>query len=310
MPRVLQPGGLLRNMRVCYTARRKLGLLASAKRIMEEEGVTLRQAAEGLNVSHSLFVKWRQQQAADVDPILAMLKSKRKVAYVGPLGQLKPLEQALLRYIFEHPEQGMTVHTFNLVVKVSSLSPEFSAKHFVARCSAMKLFMRVHSLVYRMGTHQTQRKPEEVVAEALDYMNLIRTLLLGPHRNRHFILNMDQTPLYFCMTRKKTLEVVGVTTVHVRTSTSDMKCVTVAVTIAADGTVLPSTIVFKGKRMVRLRGQSSAHTRQPTTTIARTLPGWMRGLCSCWSTRYSNRTLPMRRSMSFPSSLSTATAAT
>jgi hypothetical protein len=164
---------------------------------MEEEGVTLRQAAERLDVSHSLFVKWRQQRAADVDPILAMLKSKKKAASAGPLGQLKPLEQALLRYIFEHREQGMTVHTFDLVVKTSSLSPEFNAKHFVARCSAVKQFMRAHSLVYRMGTHQTQRKPEEDATEALDYMNLIHALLLGPHCDWHFILNMDQTPVYF-----------------------------------------------------------------------------------------------------------------
>ena len=103
-------------MRMRYTTRRKLGLLASAKCIMEEKGVTLRQAANRLNVSHSLFVKWRQQRAADVDPILAMLNSKRKTAHVGPLGQLKPLEQLLLRHIFEHREQGMRVHTFDLVV--------------------------------------------------------------------------------------------------------------------------------------------------------------------------------------------------
>ncbi len=41
MPRAVQPGGLSRIMRVRYTARRKLALLASAKRIMEEEGVNL-----------------------------------------------------------------------------------------------------------------------------------------------------------------------------------------------------------------------------------------------------------------------------
>ncbi len=140
------------------------------------------------------------------------------------------------------------MHTFDLVVKASSLSPEFNAKHFVARCSAVKRFMRAHLLVYRMGTHQTQRKPEEVAVEALDYMNLIRALLLGPHRDRRFILNMDQMPVYFCMTWKKTLKVVGVKTIHIRTSTSDTKRATVAVTIAADGTVLPSTVVFKGKR--------------------------------------------------------------
>ena len=106
-----------------------------------------------------------------------MLNSKRKAAHVGPLGQLKPLEQLLLRHIFEHREQGMRVHTFDLVVKTSSLSPEFNVKHFVARCSTVKQFMRAHLLVYRMGMHQTQRKPEEVVVEALDYMNLIRALV-------------------------------------------------------------------------------------------------------------------------------------
>jgi hypothetical protein len=202
---------LLRSTHVRYTAHRsKLGLLASAKRIMEEEGVTLRQAVERLYVSHSLFVRWRQQRAANVDPILAMLKSKRKAAHTGPLGQLKPLEQVLLRYIFEHPEQGVTVHTFDLVVKASPLSPKFNAKLFVARCSTVKQFMRAHLLVYRMGTHQTQRKPEEDAAEALDYMNLIHALLLGRHRDRHFIFNMDQTLVYFCMMRKKTLEVMGV----------------------------------------------------------------------------------------------------
>jgi hypothetical protein len=67
-----------------------------------------------------------------------MLKSKRKAAHAGPLGQLKPLEQVLLRYVFEHRKQGMTVHTFDLVVKASSLSPEFNVKHFVARCSTAK----------------------------------------------------------------------------------------------------------------------------------------------------------------------------
>jgi hypothetical protein len=53
-------------------------------------------------------------------------------------------------------------------------------------------------------------------------------------RDRRFILNMDQTPVFFCMTRKKTLEVISVRTVHIRTLTNDTKRATVAVTIAAD----------------------------------------------------------------------------
>jgi hypothetical protein len=111
MPRVVQPGGLSRKMRVRYTARRKLGLLASTKRIMEEEGVSLRRAAEPLQVAHSLFLKWQQQRASDADPILEMLKSRRKVNHPGLLGQLKLLEDALFRHVFEQRDQGITVHT-------------------------------------------------------------------------------------------------------------------------------------------------------------------------------------------------------
>ena len=148
MPRVVQPGGLSGKMRVRYTARCKLALLTSAKRIMEEEGLTLRMAAERLRVAHSLFVKWEAQRSADGDPILAMLKSKRKVNHPGPIGQLKPVEGALLRYIFKQREQGMAITTFDLAVKASTLSAKFGLKHFTARCSAIRHFLSAHSIVY------------------------------------------------------------------------------------------------------------------------------------------------------------------
>jgi hypothetical protein len=82
-----------------------------------------------------------------------MLKGKKKSMHPGPLGQLKLLENALLRYIFEQHEQGIYVNTLSLVVKALSLLPEFNAKDFVVRSSAVVQFVRAHSLVYRMGTH-------------------------------------------------------------------------------------------------------------------------------------------------------------
>ncbi len=96
-----------------------------------------------------------------------MLNSKRKANCAGPPGQLKPLEHALVRHVFEQHEKGITVHTFYVVIKASSLSPEFNAKHFIARCSAVKQFMRANSLVYCMGMHETQRKPKDVATELL-----------------------------------------------------------------------------------------------------------------------------------------------
>ena len=123
-----------------YTARRKLALLASVKCVMEEEGLSLRMATERLREAHSLFVKWERQRDADGDPILAMLKKRMKAKHPGPASQLKPIEGPLLRYIFEQREQGMAVATFDLAVKASTLSTEFRAKHFTARCSAIRRF--------------------------------------------------------------------------------------------------------------------------------------------------------------------------
>jgi hypothetical protein len=85
---------------------------------------------------------------------------------------------------------------------------KFGKKDFIMRCSAVKCFLCAHLLVYRMGMHVCQRKPEEVEVEASNFMRLIGPLLFGPHCNRRFILNIDQTPVYFLMSTKKTLELV------------------------------------------------------------------------------------------------------
>ena len=49
------------------------------------------------------------------------------------------------------------------------------------------------------------------------------------------------------MNAKQTLEVIGKKTINICTSTNNTKRVTVAVTITADGTLLPLRLVFKGK---------------------------------------------------------------
>jgi hypothetical protein len=57
MPHLAQPGDTLGRMRVRYTARCKLGLLTMAKRLWDEEGISLRKSAERVQVSAGLLVK-------------------------------------------------------------------------------------------------------------------------------------------------------------------------------------------------------------------------------------------------------------
>ena len=48
------------------------------------------------------------------------------------------------------------------------------------------------------------------------------------------------------MSKKRMLKVVGVKTIDVRSSPNKTKHAMVAVTISADGTILPSMVIFKG----------------------------------------------------------------
>ena len=275
MPRVVHAagfGGFSGRMRRRYTARECRGIVAKARHMQEAEGVTLRYAASWLGVSHSLLSKWSRRHAEVGD--VACLRKKSVCA--GPLTQLKAIEEPLLRFIFEMREQGMSVSTLMIVIKASKLSNEFAEKTLVARYSAVKRFVHAHSFVYRMGTHVAQRDPEEVRGEAADYMNSVRPLMEGPHRDRRFVLNMDQTPVYFSMCPKKT--------VHIRSSTSDTKRATVAVTIAADGTVLPAVVIFKGKPNGRIKKTEFAtypHNNQLQEMGVEVIhiPGGCTGLC-------------------------------
>ena len=58
---------------------------------------------------------------------------------------------------------------------------------------------------------------------------------------------MDQTPVPFTYDSKKTLELVGKKTVHIRKSTNDTKRATFAMTVTASGKSLQPVVVFKGK---------------------------------------------------------------
>ena len=74
-----------------------------------------------------------------------------------------------------------------------------------------------------MGTHESQRDPRETAAEALDYMQHIRVKLAEPNQHADYIINMDQTPIPFTFNSKRTLEMAGKKTIHIRKSTNIRK---------------------------------------------------------------------------------------
>jgi hypothetical protein len=148
MLRLIQPSVILRRMRVRYTTWCKLALLMMAKCLRDKEGISLRNSAEHAQVSPGLLVKREERFSLGIDPIMALLKTKKKSSHPGLLGQLKPLEEALLKFIFKQCKQGIKVSTLSIVVVASHLYTKFGKKDIVARCSAIKCFVGAHSMVY------------------------------------------------------------------------------------------------------------------------------------------------------------------
>ena len=108
----------------------------------------MRVAASELRVSVANLSRWALEGVGEIDHLDKVLRSKKKAALPGPPSQLKAIEAALLRFIFEYREQGIAVDTFKVAMRASFISPEFREKSFTARCSAVKRFMVAHSFSY------------------------------------------------------------------------------------------------------------------------------------------------------------------
>ena len=161
------------------------------------EGVSLRAATSELRVSVANLSRWALQGVGEINHLDKILRSKKKAALPGPVSQLQAIKGALLRYIFEYREQGVSVNTLNLALRASFLSLKFREKSFTVRCSAVKRFVTAHLFSYRMGTHTLQCPPAEVEGKAFNFMQFMRRIVSGGNRNLCFIINMDQMLVYF-----------------------------------------------------------------------------------------------------------------
>ena len=165
---------------------------------------------------------------------------------MGPTSQLQPIESEIIKFIFEHHKQGFPVSHRSVVMYASKFLPEYGVKTPIARCSAMKRFLLAHEYVHRLDTHVSQKSPSLMTANAKDFVSIMHPFLHGPTRDPCYILNMDQTPVFFSMHDTYTLNERGACTVNICTSKNDSARITVAIMITASGHSLRPMVIFKG----------------------------------------------------------------
>jgi hypothetical protein len=115
--------------------------------LQDKKGILFRKSTERVQVSTLLLTRWAERFSLGNNLTKALLKNKKKSIHPSPLGQLKPLEETLLKYIFEQHKQGIKISTLSIIVVASNFSTEFGKKDFATRCSTIKHFVSAHSLV-------------------------------------------------------------------------------------------------------------------------------------------------------------------
>ena len=208
-----------------------------------DKGLSLQEASKSINISHKQILDCKKQAGK--------MKNKNnqhtKSLGDGVTSFLSLYTDNLLSFIFEMRETGMAVSVNSIVLKALQLSREFREKTYTARHSAMHRFINVQGFVHWTGTHLSQHQPSEMEEIAADFMCVTHEKLQMSCRDEAYIINMDQTPVPFSYDPKKTIEVVGQRTIHIRKSTSDMKHATCVLTVTASGKMITPLFVFKGK---------------------------------------------------------------
>ena len=111
----------------------------------------------------------------------------------------------------------------------------------------IRRFLKSKNMVIRSSTYKAQRAPKEMEDKAREFVERVQLLISCQNREKRFILNMDQTPVFFSMTPTTTLTERGSRTVNVRKSSGSTQQLTLAVAVTAAGQFLKPIIFFKGK---------------------------------------------------------------
>ena len=223
-------------------------------------------------IPHTFLVRWTKAR-----PRLIASLGRMKAICKGPAGQLDCIREELLQWIFARREQGIAVTMPHVVYKASSILRQhqqekvFKDKGFEARLKAVTRFLAKYNYVYRTKTNEATRSPAEFMARS-------RPSHCGPHRDKRWIWNMDQTPVYFSYHRNKTLAKREIKTVHVRKSTSDTWRAACELTCTAAGEFLTPMMIYKGKAKGHIATREFKH-HDPSSLYACQDAAWMDEVC-------------------------------
>jgi hypothetical protein len=182
-------------------------------------------------------------------------------------------------FTFSQRKQGINAKHTLVRLKASLMLPNtFGAKGYKAHIKVLIRCIHKHNYVYHTKTNEATCAPQEVSDKVQEFLEFTHPLLLGPHRNQHWIFNMGQMPLHFSYHSSKTFEKSGNKTIHVHKTGNGTKRATGAFTITSVGNFLTPMIIFKGTPCWRIT-KTELPKSYPTSIYACQESAWMDERC-------------------------------
>ena len=235
--------------RTRYTIRQKITVVEYAMVRMEEDLASMNEIADEVGISTSSLSRW-MDQLPQLRHINRHDQVRVNVNQAGRASMLDDISTDLLGFVRELRDRGYAVSRKMIVIQACKLlgtDSAFSSKTYAARAQSVSRWMARNDLSVRTGTHQAQAPPQTVSSAAEDFMVAIaRPAVNQPYRDRNFIINMDQTPVFFSMHPSRSVDTIGSRTVNIRIAKNGSQRATVAVCFTASGIQLKSLVIFKG----------------------------------------------------------------
>ena len=156
------------------------------------------------------------------------------------------VEKDILSWLLELRDLHVPVSTLTLQEKAKCIVRPHNPTFNASRGWVEKFFAR-HRISLLRRTSVSQKLPKQLEGSIKKfYEDAGRYMRIGKYP-RSLVANMHETPAFFDMIPAKSICKTGSRECIVRTSGSKKKHVTVVLSVAADGNLLPPMIIFKGK---------------------------------------------------------------
>jgi hypothetical protein len=207
------------------------------------------QAANHFGIPRTTISSWKGINLQPKHHPNAKPKTKGKHLVKGsgrPLSYPQHVEEQIVAWVLQMRDLQLPIQRKDIIRQAKRLiSPHQS--NFQASAGWMDKFLLCNSLTLRKTTSIQQKLPPQLEKQLATFMGELKTIREYHKFPLAYILNMDETPIWFDMPRGYTVAEKGAKQVRIRGTGADKRRISIVLTASATGTMLKPMIIFKGK---------------------------------------------------------------